>query len=496
MNPRARPPILPLGLLATGRRCLVVGGGRVGSRKAQLLLDAGAEVTIVSPRLHAEAAARVGEGAVQHVARPYEPGDLQGAFLVFAATDDPAVNREILRAAREHGTLACSVDASWPEGDFVTPASFRKGDLTVAVASGGSSCRRSRLVKNSLARHVESVETADLLVIGTSHHELPIGEREAFHLAGQRLDEVGSMVDAVWGVHEFALLNTCNRVELLAVVSQSAAAERLLCRILGVDRLAPAAYYVRRGLEAFEHLTLTTSGLLSQTPGENHIVAQIKETIAYALRQGWAAGMMQQWLDAALHISKHIRGDTAYLLHAREIEELCFHYLAATQPDADTRRVMVIGTGVVGRCLVGHLTAQKRPVTWCYHRNRPECPEAGGEGITLGDLATMREQLASVDVIICATASETPILNRSDADRFAPGRTTLVMDLAMPRNVDPQLDPAGGQIQVVDLDDLKHWYRRNLADMAHILELSRDLVHQHKAMYDKLLESFQGRNAE
>ena len=74
---------------------------------------------------------------------------------------------------------------------------------------------------------------------------------------------------------------------------------------------------------------------------------------------------------------------------------------------------------------------------------------------------------------------------------FAP----IVVDLAMPRNVAPELNGLAGSIRVVDLDDLKHWYRREVADMARIFEVSKEIVQQHKEMYEKLTQSFQGRNA-
>jgi glutamyl-tRNA reductase len=486
--------VFPVGLLAAGRPCLVVGGGKIALRKVRLLLEANAEVTVVSPSLQPELDAYVQQDAVRHVARAFEPDDVNGRFLVFAATDDTKVNHDVLACCRARGIYGCGVDKTWVKGDFVTPASFRKGGLTVSVSTGGKSCRRSKLVKDSLARHVDMVESASLVVMGTSHDYLPIRDREPFHLAGRRLEEAGDMVAQVWGVHEFAILNTCNRVEMAAVVTQSPTVTRVLKRIFRLDQLGDDGFYIKRDEEAFAHLAVLTAGLLSQTPGENHIVAQLKDAVTVATGRGWASGMMRQWLSSTLHISKAIRAETAPLLHGREIEDLCLQYLAVEVPDWATRRVLVVGAGMVGAGIVRGVAAQGRSATWCYHRNVPEPPTDAADRVTLCGMNVLKEQIAAADVIVCATSSEGHVLHMGHAPFFDQERRTVVVDLAMPRNVAPELNGIADSIQVIDLDDLKHWYRREKADMARIFELSKDVIDRHRDRYEKLIESFQGRD--
>ncbi len=495
MKDQRETRIFPVGLLAENRPCIVIGGGRIATRKVKSLLEARARITVVSPELHPDLDELVTQGRITYQQRTFAPEDIQGAFLVFAATDDAAVNRAVIDLGKTLGVHVCSIDKSWTEGDFVTPASFRKGGLTVSVSTGGKSCRRSKLVKESLARHVEMVDTAGLIIIGTSHNFLPIEQREPYHLTERRLEEVAEMITQIWGVHEFALLNTCNRIELIAVVTRSPTVERVLRRILRFDQLPDSSTYLHRDEQAFSHMAVMTAGLLSQTPGENHIVAQVKNAVNTAVEKQWAAGMLQQWLGATLHISKHIRNDTAQLLHAQEIEDLCLHYLSTECPQWPAARVLVLGAGVVGQCIVELLTAQTRSITWCYHRNVPELPTKGKADVTLCGMNDLREQLARADVIICATASEGHVLHMGYAPFFNQEGTTVVVDLAMPRNVAPELNGIADSIRVVDLDDLKHWYRRKVADMGHIFEVSKDVVEQHKEMYDKLIQSFQGRNA-
>jgi uroporphyrin-III C-methyltransferase/precorrin-2 dehydrogenase/sirohydrochlorin ferrochelatase len=127
---------LPVGLDVRGRRCLVVGGGSVGTRKALTLARAGADVTVVAPALSDELAARGEAGRIRCAREPFRPEHLQGAFLVIAATDDEALNAAVVRGAAQHGALAC--DASSAERSGVIFGALLEGDgVTVAVFTHG-----------------------------------------------------------------------------------------------------------------------------------------------------------------------------------------------------------------------------------------------------------------------------------------------------------------------------------------------------------------------
>ncbi|NEA21220.1 NAD(P)-dependent oxidoreductase, partial [Actinomadura bangladeshensis] len=129
------PPYL-LGLRLAGRRVLVVGGGRVAQRRVPALLDAGADVVLVSPAVTATLEGLADHGRITWHQRPYKRGDCRGAWLVQAVTDDPGVNGDVVAeadAARIWAVRADDAEASpaW------TPASGHAGDATVGVLLGG-----------------------------------------------------------------------------------------------------------------------------------------------------------------------------------------------------------------------------------------------------------------------------------------------------------------------------------------------------------------------
>src|SRR5262245_36303510 len=142
-------PHYPIALDLRDRSCLVVGGGPVAQGKVQGLLDAGARVTIVSPRLTEALRERLAAGRCRHLAREFRPADLQGRAIVLVATDDPRVTARVHRAARRAGILVNAADD--PERcDFFLPAVLRRGRLTIAVSTGGASPTMARAVRDEL----------------------------------------------------------------------------------------------------------------------------------------------------------------------------------------------------------------------------------------------------------------------------------------------------------------------------------------------------------
>lgn len=136
-GPLTTYPVFLIGL--ERRRCVIVGGGRVARDKLEQLLNGGAgRIDVISPALDPAVAELIDGEQVTHLRRTYRPGDLAGAYLVIACTDDPAVNGAVFAEAEERGVLANVVDDP-PRCHFIVPAVVRRGALTVAVATGGAS---------------------------------------------------------------------------------------------------------------------------------------------------------------------------------------------------------------------------------------------------------------------------------------------------------------------------------------------------------------------
>ena len=151
----------PICLDIGGRRCVVIGGGKVAERKVAGLLECGATVSVVSPELSEPLRCLADRGGINWVARPYQPGDLAGAFLVIAATDDPAV-QEAVHAEAEQGNLLLNV-ADVPKWcNFILPATVRRGDLTISVSTAGKSPALAKQLRKNLEK--QYTDDYDLLL--------------------------------------------------------------------------------------------------------------------------------------------------------------------------------------------------------------------------------------------------------------------------------------------------------------------------------------------
>ena len=139
----------PIYLNLQDRPCVVIGGGDVGWRKAERLLDCGARVTVVSPVLTPTLQALGEEGRIRIIGENYAPNHLEGAFLVIGATNREEVNERICRDCRKRGILVNIVDDP-PRCDFILPALCERGDLSLAVSTAGKSPALAKRIRQEM----------------------------------------------------------------------------------------------------------------------------------------------------------------------------------------------------------------------------------------------------------------------------------------------------------------------------------------------------------
>jgi len=147
-----RPGLLgyPVSLLVAGRRCVVVGAGRVAARKVEGLLAAGAAVHVVAPEVGPEVGALRDEGRLTVDERPFEPADLDGAWLATAATPDPDVNAAVFDAGQARRVFVNAADDP-AHCSFTLMSTVRRGDLVVTIGTGGRSPALATYLKDHVA---------------------------------------------------------------------------------------------------------------------------------------------------------------------------------------------------------------------------------------------------------------------------------------------------------------------------------------------------------
>ena len=168
----------PLFVELAARPCVVLGGGAVAERKVRGLLEAGALVTVISPALTPALARLVAVGRIAHVPRAYSEGDLAGTTLAFAATDDGAINAAVAREGRARGVWVNAADDP-AHCDAIIPAIVRRGDVTVAVSTGGASPALARAVREHLERALPPAYGTLLQIAGDARRALRATARRA-----------------------------------------------------------------------------------------------------------------------------------------------------------------------------------------------------------------------------------------------------------------------------------------------------------------------------
>lgn len=217
LNPLAYYPFF---LNIHGKRCVVVGGGEVALRKVKVLLDCGANVTVVSPALHQDLVRLAEAGAISLIQRDYQQGDLKDAFIAIAATAETDTNRRIAKEAKKQGVLVNVVDDPG-QSDFITPACLRRGDLTIAVSTAGRSPALARKIRNRLEGNFGAEYTSLVSLINEVRSELKQQGVTVSSSAWQKALDIDWLIEMVHaGQVEEAKATLLSNLEMLSHKAQ------------------------------------------------------------------------------------------------------------------------------------------------------------------------------------------------------------------------------------------------------------------------------------
>jgi len=317
-------------------------------------------------------------------------------------------------------------------------------------------------------------ETSSLVVVGLSHHSTPVEVRERF--AFTPAEALASLrgLRARGVAREAVLLSTCNRTEYYLDLASGAAGEAQVMEELaaraGLSVPETAAYsYVLRGRAGVEHLFRVAASLDSLIVGEAQIQGQVREAYERAARaeggEALVGPVLSRLFQAALRVGGRVRSETALGVGAASIPTAAVALARKVFGSLRGRRALVIGTGEMGELALSALRAEgvSRFVVASRTRTRAESLAArvGGEAIGYDELV---DALPGTEIVISATAAPHLVLTREIFDRALPGgarRPMLLVDIAIPRDIEPSIEEAG-QVFLYDIDDLRQVMDDNL----------------------------------
>ena len=310
-----------------------------------------------------------------------------------------------------------------------------------------------------------------LFQIGASHHTAPLAVREKLAIDQARADDLAARLRALTGVREFALVNTCNRVELYGVALNPAifaTVREALCAVTGCTPAElDSAVSLRQNHDAIAHLFAVASGLDSQIVGETEILGQVKEAYDGALEKRWTGPVLNRVFQKTFQAAKHIRTNTAIGAGQVSIATVAVDLAGRIFGELAGTRILVVGAGEIGLKTVQAFQSRGATSITVASRTLARAEEAaslaGGWALSLAELP---EAVANADVIASSTSSPDFILTRdmlAAAIKRRPARPLFLMDLALPRDV----DPAAAQLANVflyNLDDLAEIAEQNIAN--------------------------------
>lgn len=306
-----------------------------------------------------------------------------------------------------------------------------------------------------------------LLVVGLSHHTAPIDVRERFVLGRDvQARWVRSLV-AVPGVSECLVLSTCNRTECYLSGPDPDRLERLardlMCEASGLGRDGDAYLTTARGLEAARHLFRVVSGLDSLIIGEPQIQGQVRS--AYRAPDGQLVGpVLHRLFQSALAAGGRVREMTSIGRGATSIPSAAVSLARKVFGSLEDRTVLVVGTGEMGRLTVECLRSVGVRRVYVASRNPARAERVGLalDAIPI-DRAAALERIADMDVMITCTESEAAFVAREQvAGRGTERAPLVILDIAVPRNVDPR---------VADLRDV---FLYNIDDLQRVVDQTRE----------------------
>ena len=345
-----------------------------------------------------------------------------------------------------------------------------------------------------------SAPAPTLFLLGASHHTAPLELREKLALTGDKLDAFHGDLRVLAGLQEYAVLNTCNRVEIYGVAAEPGAVDRLQASFCARHQMDPAAFArIRLQLydrPAVQHLLEVAAGIDSQMVGETEILGQVKDAYAAAQAQGTTGPVLNRMFQKTFQAAKHVRTHTAIGEGQISVASVAVDLALKIFGDLRPCRVLVLGAGDIGEKTARAFRSRGVDAITVASRNFQHAEQlAQALDARVEEFERLPAALPECDVAVCSTAAPEPVVTRSltaAAMRRRPLQPLFLIDLAMPRNIAPDVADLPN-VFLYNLDDLAKIAEDNLALRQAEIERVRSLVAEKaEALWEQLTPRMNG----
>jgi glutamyl-tRNA reductase len=331
---------------------------------------------------------------------------------------------------------------------------------------------------------------SELLALGISHKTAPVALRERLAFTETEAAEFAAQATATTEVREAVVISTCNRTELYLVVGDAVRAESdVLGLLAGRAHIRPTeladAIYSPRNCDVARHLYRVTAGLDSMIVGEAEIQGQVKRAHEAAMRAGCTGPLSNRLFAAALTTGKRVRSETEIGSSRVSVPSVAVDLALSVLGGLEQRHVVILGAGETSELTARALAEQGAGTIFVANRHADRAlslaQRFGGSVVGLDKLP---DQLLHADIVVSSTSSPHPIVGREElevvmAEREGRvgGRALLLIDIAVPRDIDPGCADLDG-VTLYDIDDLQAVVARNLNSRAEETPRAEEIVEE------------------
>ncbi|MGA3225091.1 MAG: glutamyl-tRNA reductase [Acidobacteriaceae bacterium] len=334
----------------------------------------------------------------------------------------------------------------------------------------------------------------NIVLLGLNHKTAPIELRERLAIGPLQLEDATRSLMQAPGVLEGMILSTCNRVELLT--SQEPNAPDLLEFVGSYFDIEPKVLtphmYEYRQENAVRHLFRVACSLDSMVIGEPQILGQVKSSYLAARSAGAIRGHLDKVLQRAFVVAKRVRSETQIGSSSVSIASVAVELARKIFGSLEGKKVLLVGAGKMSEQAARHLLAQGAGAVLVanrtYERAAQLAQRFGGRAIQFDDLYAHADQ---ADIIITSTGSARPVFRREHAQHFLQqrrGRPMFFIDIAVPRDVDPEVNKLDG-IFLYDIDDLQSVAGSHLKERGKEAELAEAMILAEVDKYQRRLHA-------
>ncbi len=315
-------------------------------------------------------------------------------------------------------------------------------------------------------------------LIGLNYKKADVVTRSKFSLNKEQQAEL--LADAKDnGINSVVVLSTCNRIEIMGFAKHPFQLISLLCKYSkgNVEEFAKVSY-VFKNSEASEHVIRIATGIDSQILGDYEIVGQLKDAFGLAKKAGTLNAYLERLFNTALQASKETKNKTSISSGTTSVSYAAIQYIKDKYKEYDGKKILVYGLGDIGETTAKSCSEylKNHEITVINRTDAKAFELTKSVQVRARKHEELQQEIHENDIVIVATGASTPTVREAHVKK---GKKQLIIDLSIPRNVDPKLSGLEDK-EVIDVDMLSETTERTLEERRKQIPLVEEIIKKHK----------------